>query len=196
VTAVRAENASFDGNVYALTLLTGVRPGSAHRLRRALAGLRRHESPFALPQTHFARLILIDRWLFEGPSAQRPVIPGEYLLFSAVIEGRTEADRDAYLEALCAHAPAAVDAIWGECVEAPPAPAAHPREFIAYATRHELRVRAFFNHYDAAPARAENACAVRESVRAFAADTQYLPAPELRARFLDDIDGWIDAAGG
>jgi hypothetical protein len=172
-------NIGVGGNVYALTILLAVRPGFAGELRAAARALGNGTSPFAnLTRTHFARLVVIDRFAFEGPAQDAPDVRGEFLLFTAVIDGKECRD---YLRTLWEHGGDELRAIWRLCRNAPADDDA--AAFVRWMLHHQLTARAFFRNYDGKVAEVQEALALRKRVRAFALANQYLTPPDLLREF-------------
>jgi hypothetical protein len=170
-------NIAIGGNVYALTILLRIRAGFTEELRAAARALPRDPSPFEnLPRTHFARLVVIDRFAFEGPAQEAPDVRGEFLLFTAVIDGKECRD---YLQALWDVED--LRAIWGLCENAPDDALA----FVRWMLAHQLTARAFFRDYDGTVAEVKAALELRDEVRAFALANQYVTPPDLYKRFRE-----------
>src|SRR4051812_481065 len=126
----RDRNAARDADVYALTILTAIRVGSEASLAAYVRGISRESSPFRLLRsTHFARLVVVDEL------AELPEVRTQHLLFSAVIDGTTKYDRDAYLREMCRSIPHEVDEIWGRCLGV--ASSADPVRFAATMAAHQ-----------------------------------------------------------
>jgi hypothetical protein len=174
-------NIAIGGNVYALTILLRIRTGFAEDVRQKTRALPRDPSPFAnLARTHFARLVVLDRLQFEGPARQAPDVRGQFLLFTAVIDGKECRD---YLGQLCVEGGEDLWAIWRLC-EGAPAGADGPA-FVRWMLRHQLTTRAFFRDYDGTAAQVNAALRLRDEVRAFALANQYATPPDLHARFRE-----------
>lgn len=183
----RDRNAALDADVYALTTLTAIRPGFEAAVAAHIRSMSRANSPFStLPATHFARLVVVDRL------AEMPDVRHQHLLFSAVIDGIDQRDRDDYLESMCKAIPAEVNAIWGRGLGAPDAPATDPPGFAAWMAAHELRARAFYTRYGASVAQVRHALRVRSEVRRFAAVTKYLTPDALRSAVAECSAGWLE----
>jgi hypothetical protein len=177
-------NIAIGGNVYALTILLPVRAGFASELRKAARALPRNPGPFgSLSRTHFARLVVLDRFAFEGPAQDAPDVRGEFLLFTAVIDGKECRD---YLRDLWNDGGDALRAMWGWCEDAP-ADDDDASDFLDWMLRHQVRTRAFFRDYDGTVAEVRQALELRSRVRAFALATQYFTPPDLHARFRQEF---------
>lgn len=178
----RDKNVAIGGQAYALNVLTPIRGGLEAELRELLAAIPAgRESPFAkLPGTHFARLVIVDRLAFEGARARKPALRLQYLLFSSVFDG----GREDYLRELCARIPDEAEAIWGRCLGAPTPVTADDDAFAAWIRHNQLQTGAFFAPYGhATVARIVGSLDRCRRLRAFALRTQYLSAPQLKARY-------------
>lgn len=178
----RDKNIAIDGQAYALNVLTPISPGCEAELRDLLASIPGGaHSPFArLPETHFARLVIIDRLAFEGPRERTPELRLQYLLFSSVFDGAL----DDYLRALCARIPREAEEIWGCCVGAPRPVAADGETFASWIRHNQVHTGAFFAPYgDATIDRITHSFELSRRLREFAEQTQYLTAPQLKERF-------------
>lgn len=187
----RDKNIAIDGQAYALNVLTPISPGREAEVRDLLAAIPAGaHSPFAsLPGTHFARLVIIDRLAFEGPRERRPELRLQYVLFSSVFDG----ELDDYLRALCARIPREAEQIWGCCAGAPRPVAADFETFASWIRHNQLQTGAFFAPYgDATVDRIIRSLELSRRLREFAEQTQYLIAPQLKARFHSTFrpEGW------
>jgi len=172
-------NIAIGGNVYALTTLLRIKPGFTDELRVAARALPREGSPFEnLSRTHFARLVVIDRFAFEGPAQAAPDVRGQFLLFTAVIDGKECRD---YLRELWDVD--ALHAIWDMCENAPDDAAG----FVRWMLGHQITTRAFFRDYDGTVGEVREALALRKRVRKFALANQYATPPDLHARFREEL---------
>lgn len=171
----RDPDAALGGDVYALTIITAIRRGCEAELCDHLASLDPEASPFRrLAGTHFARLVVLDT--LAGRSGD----PHQRLLFSAVIDGCSKADRDAFLTQMCTRMPEHVDAIWGRCRNPGRGLSQVPETFAQWMAGHQVRTQAFY-FMDAAPVpRIKQALRVHPQVRRFALRTQYLTPQALR----------------
>jgi hypothetical protein len=182
----RDPNVLLGGTAYALTVILAIRPGCEQLLRRRIrAWKKRPVSPFArLPNTHFARLVVLDRLVFEGPEERRPEISLQYLLFSATFDGDSGAARDRYLERMCERLPAEVESVFGLCAGAPCPVAENPARFRDWLVSNQLKVSAFYAHSPTAKVRdVRRARALRRRVRAFALRNPYERPRVLKKRF-------------
>jgi hypothetical protein len=171
------------GTVYALTVLLAIEPGRERRLRRRLKTWK--PSPFALlPSTHFARLVVLDRMVFEGPDRERPAFPLQYLLFSATFDGATTQARDEYLQAMCIEVPDHVEDVFGLCAGAPRPLAGNPVGFATWLVCHQIPPSAFYAHDPTATVQeVRDARALQARVREFALRNTYQRPRVLKANF-------------
>jgi hypothetical protein len=175
-------NIAIGGNVYALTILLEIRPGFSDDLREAAQKLPRNPGPFGgVAGTHFARLVVLDRLAYEGPARDAPDVRGEFLLFSAVIDGK---ECRTYLRRLWEQGGDDLRAIWRRCENAPSDDDA--AAFVRWMVRHQLTTRAFFRDYDGSVKQIQEALELRKQVREFALRTQYFTAPELFDAFTQE----------
>jgi hypothetical protein len=176
-------NIAIGGDVYALTTLLRIRTGFADELRDAAHALPRDPSPFdGLGGTHFARLVVLDRLAFEGPAQAAPDVRGQFLLFTAVIDGK---QCHGYLHELWSDGGDELRAIWRRCENAPgsdDAPA-----FVRWMLRHQVTTRAFFRDYDGTVGKVQQALELRKRVRAFALAHQYVTPPDLHREFRKEF---------
>ena len=176
-------NIAIGGNVYALTTLLRIKPGFTDELRGAARALPREGSPFEnLPRTHFARLVVIDRFAFEGPAQSAPDVRGQFLLFTAVIDGKECRD---YLRALWEQGGDELRAIWRRCENAPGDD--DMAAFVRWMLGNQITTRAFFRDYDGTVAEVRAALELRKRVRRFALANQYATPPDLHAHFREEL---------
>ena len=183
--AAREPNVAIGGRVYALTTLTAIRPGCTEALRERVLQLGARRSPFARVEgTHFARLVVIDRLPFEGPPQDAPSVRHQLLLFSAVFDGTTSQERDAYLARMCERVPEAVDRVWSLCLGAQEPVSADPHRFAYWVAGNQVKTRAFYAHCPTATVQEVRAAVVlQERVRRFAVGRQYLTPRALLQEF-------------
>jgi hypothetical protein len=176
-------NIAIGGNVYALTTLLEIRPGFADDLREAAQKLPRDPGPFGgVDGTHFARLVVLDRFAYEGPAPDAPDVRGEFLLFTAVIDGK---ECRSYLRRLWEQGGDELREIWQRCENAPSGDDA--AAFERWMVRHQLTARAFFRDYDGSVEEVKDALELRKQVREFAIRTQSFTAPDLYAAFQQEF---------
>ena len=178
----RDPNLMLGGASYALTVILAIRPGREVELRDRLVAWG--TSPFArLETTHFARLVVLDRMVFEGPDRERPLFPYQYLLFSATFDGESSEARDEYLERMCRRIPELED-VFGFCIGAPFPLAANPALFREWIVAHQYDVSAFFAHRPRARvADIRAALTLRRRIRRFAFRMAYRRPDELQRSF-------------
>jgi hypothetical protein len=177
---VRDPNVMIGGSSYALTVILAIRPGRERELRKRI--LAWPDSPFArLPSTHFARLVVLDRMVFEGPARLRPEFSLQYLLFSATFDGESSDD---YLEQMCREMPAELERVFGLCCGAPCPVAGDPARFRDWVVANQIPVSAFFAHRPTATvSQIKIARGLRRQVRDFALANAYLRPRVLQQRF-------------
>jgi hypothetical protein len=180
---VKDPNVLIGGTAYGLTVILAIRPGRERELRRRI--LDWDDSPFArLPNTHFARLVVLDRMVFEGPARLRPEFSLQYLLFSATFDGESAEARDDYLEQMCAQMPRELEHVFGLCCGAPCPVARDPAKFQRWIVDNQVPVSSFFAHApNATVPQIEDACRLRRRVRAFALANAYRRPDLLQRRF-------------
>ena len=106
------------GQAYSLTVLTPIIDGQETHLAQYLNALPTGDaSPLAgVPGTHFARWVVIDDVIYEGPDqGDRDHLEHPRLLFTSNFDG----DLDPYLEALRTGLGESADTIWGHCIRYP-----------------------------------------------------------------------------
>jgi hypothetical protein len=164
------------GNKYAFTALTPVRPHDVRRLRERLADLDRDAgSPFAsVPGLHFARWVVVDDVVYQGPPQRRDSWRNAYLLTTTTTDGVRHP-----LEEIRNHIADEADEIWGFCIGYPGRD--DRAAFVRYFQRNQIRTNRFFCGYPDA---------TLEDVKA---------ALDLQTRFVDfayghqsaDDDVWL-----
>jgi hypothetical protein len=173
------------GQAYSLTILTPIADGRESELANYLSGLQSgDQSPLAgVPGTHFARWVVIDDVISEGPAQGEPEhLQYARLLFTSNFDG----DLDPYLDALRAGLGASADAIWGHCIGYPGS--ADGSAFAAYLRRHQIDSSLFFAAYGERTVEdVKRSLAVRTKLIDFALRAQGLAAPELKAAFLEEF---------
>jgi hypothetical protein len=179
-------NGNVSGGAYALTVLTPITPGQEAKLRSHLDALPTEQrSPLArLTSTHFARYIVIDDLVYQGPPQKPDRLSCAYLLFTSNFDG----DLDAYLEDMHAYLREDADAIWGHCVGYPGS--ADLDSFKAYFRHNQLPTTFFVAAYpDATVSEVRAALALRQRVVDFALRSQGMEPDELHQAFLEDFSG-------
>lgn len=167
------------GQAYALTVLTPIAPGSESDLKSYLESLTHGQSPFArLPRTHFARWVIVPRFVNDAKQPEKEELSCQYLLFTSNFDGPL----DSYLDELCRKLAPEAQVIWGRCIGCPPG-AAGP-ELKAYLLRNQIDTGFFVAAYgQATVADVHVAIAVRELMIDFAVDSQGMAPPELQQAF-------------
>jgi len=173
------------GQAYALTVLTPIIDGHETQLAQYLNGLQSGEqSPLAaVPGTHFARWVVIDDVIYEGPDqGEREHLQHSRLLFTSNFDGKL----DPYLDALRTGLGESADAIWGHCIGYPRGDDADA--FAKYLRHHQVGTSLFFASYgDRTVQDVKRSLALRSKVVEFALRAQGLPAAELKAAFLQEF---------
>ncbi len=173
------------GQAYSLTVLTPIIDGRETELAQYLNGLEAGEqSPLAgVPGTHFARWVVIDDVIYEGPQqGEREHLEHSRLLFTSNFDG----DRAPYFEALRTGLGDSVDTIWGHCIGYP---GSDDRDaFADYLRRHQIDSSLFFAAYgDRTVAEVKRSLTRRTAFIDFVLRTQGLPAAELKSAFLQEF---------
>jgi hypothetical protein len=174
---------NFDSNVsgqaYALTVLTPMTPGKGAELSDYLGGLTHDHSPFArLPRTHFARWVIVPRFVNDATQPEKEELSHEYLLFTSNFDGPL----DSYLDELCTELAPEARETWGRCVGCPADAAG--ADLKAYLLHNQIDTGFFVAAYGRATAAdVRAAIAVRELMIDFAVDSQGMPPAELQQAF-------------
>lgn len=102
------------GQAYSFLALTPVIAGREVGLRAYIWSLPAGSgSPLArLPQTHFARWVLIPELVYEGPPQRPDPLKSQYLLFTSCFDGT---EPGPYLDAVRDQMGEEADRIWGNC---------------------------------------------------------------------------------
>jgi hypothetical protein len=173
------------GQAYSLTVLAPILDGHEAELVRYLNGLQSGDrSPLGrVRDTHFARWVVIDNVVYEGPDqGDRDQLQHARLLFTSNFDGQL----DAYLEALRAGLGDSADAIWGHCIGYPGASDAGA--FGEYLRHHQIDSSLFFAAYgDRTVEDVKRSLAVRTKFVGFAVRAQGLSAPDLKTAFLEEF---------
>lgn len=175
------------GQAYSLTVLTPIIDGHETRLAQHLDALPSGDaSPLAgVPGTHFARWVVIDDVIYEGPDqGARDHLRHARLLFTSNFDG----DLDPYLEAMRTGLGDSADTIWGHCIGYP---GRGDRDaFDRYMRHHQIDSSLFFAAYgDRTVQDVKRSLAVRTKLVEFALRAQGLGAVELKAAFLEAFGG-------
>ena len=168
------------GQAYSLTVLTVVRRGEVNALAQRLAALPTGAaSPLArVPGTHFARWVIVDDVVYEGPPQRRDHLKAARLLFTSNFDGPLED----YLDRMCAELGNDADDIWGACAGYP---GSHdPAAWVAWLTIHQIDSALFFAAYgDQTVGRVQTNLERRARLMQFVLDNRGAPPAELQARF-------------
>lgn len=170
------------GQAYSLTVLAPILPGHADDLAGhldTLAGL--HASPLArVPGTHFARWVVIDDVVYEGPPQKRDHLSAPRLLFTSNFDGELAP----YLEGMRTGMGTDADAIWSHCAGYP----GHEDDaaWAPWFDAHQIDSSLFFGAYgDRTVQQVLGSLDARSKLRQFALDHRGTPAAELQTRFLE-----------
>jgi hypothetical protein len=129
------------GDKYAFTALTPVRPRDVPALRDLLCGLSDAGSPFAgVPGLHFARWVLVDDVVYQGPAQRRDSWRNAYLLTSTTTDGTTAPLKDLY-----AGLGPAADDVMRHCIGYPGRD--DEDAFVRYFRHNQVRTNRFFSGY-------------------------------------------------
>lgn len=176
---------NISGQAYSLTVITPIIAGRETELAHYLNSLQSgDQSPLAgVHGTHFARWVVIDDVVFEGPEqGQREHLARPRLLFTSNFDGQL----DRYLEALRTGLGDSADTIWGHCVGYPGAEDAG--SFTRYLRHHQIDSSLFFAAYgDRTVEDVKRSLVLRTRFIEFALRAQGLPASELKAAFLQEF---------
>lgn len=174
------------GQAYALTVMTPIIEGRESSLTRYLGALQGGSaSPLArVSGTHFARWVVIDDVVYEGPGQRRDHLNRGRLLFTSNFDGPLEP----YLERLRTGLGQAADTIWGHCPGYPGRDDADA--FAGYLRGHQIESSLFFSAYgDRSVEDVTRSLALRRKVIDFALSSQGMAASELQATFLETFGG-------
>jgi hypothetical protein len=172
------------GQAYALTVLTPILAGHESALARYLDGLGSGlASPVSrVPGTHFARWVVMDDVVYEGPGQKRDHLKLARLLFTSNFDGPL----DPYLEGLRAGLAGAADEIWSHCAGYPGSQ--DDGAFASYMRAHQVESALFFSAYgESTVAEVKRSLAVRSAVIEFALRAQGLGGGELQAAFRESL---------
>jgi hypothetical protein len=173
------------GQAYSLTVMTPIVNGHETQLAGYLDGLQsRDQSPLAgVRGTHFARWVVIDDVIYEGPDeGDREHLKHARLLFTSNFDG----ELDPYLEALRTGLGDSADTIWGNCIGYPGSGEAGA--FADYMRHHQIDSSLFFTAYgDRTVEEVKRSLELRTKFVEFALKAQGLPASELKAAFLQEF---------
>jgi hypothetical protein len=173
------------GQAYSLTVLTPIVDGHDAELARYLNSLQSGDrSPLGrVRDTHFARWVVIDNVIYEGPDqGDREQLQHARLLFTSNFDGQL----DSYLESLRTGLGDSADAIWGHCIGYPGSSDAGA--FGEYLRHHQIDSSLFFAAYgDRTVEDVKRSLALRTKFVGFAVRAQGLSAPDLKTAFLEEF---------
>jgi len=175
------------GQAYSLTVLTPIVDGHEIELADYLNRLQTgDQSPLARVRgTHFARWVVIDDVIFEGPEqGERDHLQHPRLLFTSNFDG----DLEPYLEALRTDLADSADSIWSHCIGYPGT--GDPDAFVRYFRHHQIDSSLFFAAYgDRTVEEVKRGLAARAKLIAFALRAQGMQAADLKSAFLREFGG-------
>jgi hypothetical protein len=165
------------GDAYAFMAMTPIVDGMETELRSYIEGFTQETSPFAaLPQTHFARWVIVRDWVNDRSQPHQDHLGCAYLLFTANLHG----DIEVYLDALCGRPEA--ETIWSRCAGAPKPCSGDALK--AYLLHNQIDTGFFVAAYpDASVEQVRESLALREQLIAFAAHSQGMDAEALQRDF-------------
>jgi hypothetical protein len=171
------------GEAYAFMAMTPIADGMEAELRSHIEGLTQDTSPFAaLPQTHFARWVIVRDWVNDRSQPRQDHLGCAYLIFTANLHGPI----DGYLDALCGRPEA--EAIWSRCVGAPTPSSGDALK--AYLLHNQIDTGFFVAAYpDASVEQVRESLALRERLIAFAGRSQGIDAEALQRTFNAEFGG-------
>lgn len=170
------------GQARALTLLVPIDPARASALATLLDGLPTGaDSPLArVPGTHFARWVVLDQLLYQGPPQRRDDWSAPRLLFTTNFDGPL----DRYVDALRTGLGDDGDRIFGHCAGYPGR--ADAARWSAWLLGHHAPSALFFAAYgDQTVHEVQANLELRARLIAFALEAQGLAPERLQARFAE-----------
>ena len=180
--------ANLNGSAYGLTILCPIvaddEKGASPitDLRDYLRILPRGtKSPFCkVPETHLARLSIIDDVFFEGTIAKEDHLKSKYLWFNTNFDG----DVVSYLESMYSNIPAEIEKIWHCCI-AFPGIAAGREKWKQYMLKCQVDTTFFFAAVnDMSVEEMLRALMLKQEFSAFVASHQGRGAPQLKKDFI------------
>ncbi len=179
---MRHPDRNVSGQASALTVLTPVLPERISALAGHLDALPGGErSPLArVAGTHFARWVVIDDVVYEGPPQPRDALAAPRLLFTSNFDGRLEP----YLEALRTGLGEDADAIWSHCAGYPGRE--EPGAWSGWLRAHQVDSGLFFAAYgDRTVSEVLAHLDLRSRLMRFALEAQALAPEVLQSRFQE-----------
>jgi hypothetical protein len=179
---VREADHDVFGQARALTVLAPVEPGRTSDLAALLDTLPGGpEGPLARVRgTHFARWVVLDQLVYQGPPQRRDAWKAPRLLFTSNFDGAL----DAYLEALRTGLAGDGDAIFGHCTGYPGS--ADAQAWTAWLRARTVPSALFFAAYGEQTVEEVRAnLELRSRLIAFALGAQGLEPAELQVRFRE-----------
>jgi hypothetical protein len=181
---VRAAARDRCGQAEALTAFMPITAGRESALAQLLDKLALGDgSPLArVAGTHFARFVVLDAPVYEGPPQRRDSWKAARLLFTTNFDGPLES----YLEGLRTGLGPDGDAIFGHCAGYPGS--ADAREWVTWLLAHRVVSSLFFAAYgDQDVATVVANVDARARLIAFALGAQGLAPAELQASFMKEF---------
>ncbi len=172
--------ANTNGQAFALMTASPVLAGRAPALRAYLGRLPTGEdSPLArMGTTHFARWLVIDDLVYQGPPQVRDHLKSSYLIFVSNFDGPLAS----YLDAIVRRMPVEADAIWRNCVDYQGV--VDSTKFAQFIRRNQIDTTFFFSAYpDASVARVRESLRTREQFTDFAVSAQGMDPAALHRAF-------------
>ncbi|MGI8595036.1 MAG: hypothetical protein ACR2ML_11845 [Solirubrobacteraceae bacterium] len=172
------------GQAYSLTVLTPVLPERLNALAGHLDALPgAGQSPLArVPGTHFARWVVIDDVIYQGPPQPRDALAAPRLLFTSNFDGPLEP----YLEALRTELGVEADAIWSHCTGYPGR--GEPGPWAEWLRAHQVDSALFFSAYgDQTVSEVRENLELRSRLMRLALEAQGLTPAKLQSRFKEDF---------
>jgi hypothetical protein len=177
-----ASDNDVSGQARALTLLVPIEPARATDLASTLDTLGTgDDSPLARVRgTHFARWVVLDQLVYQGPPQKRDSWKAPRLLFTSNFDGPL----DRYLEALRTGLGADGDRIFGCCSGYPGS--ADARAWSSWLTARSVPSSLFFAAYGSETVdEVRTNLELRARLIAFALEAQGLEPARLQARFKE-----------
>lgn len=168
------------GQAYALTVMTPVLAHRADTLRAYLSDLPPGENgPLArMRTTHFARWLVLDDLVYQGPPQKQDRLQSPYLVFVSSFDG----ELDRYLADMVALMGPEMDEIWGSCVGYPGS--ANPKAVARYLKHNQIDTSFFVAAYpDATVGEVRASLRLRKDLTDFAIAAQAMDAATLHESF-------------
>jgi hypothetical protein len=174
------------GSAYAFMAVTPILPGQGDALEQRLAALPGGEaSPLAgMGTTHFARWLVLNDLVYQGPPQKRDSLQSAYLFFVSNFDG----ELDTYLDAMLATMRAEAEAVWSCCVGFPGT--ADPAKFKTYLKHNQVETTFFVSAYpEASVSDVRKAMDLRGRITEFAITAQTLDTDSLHQAWTREFAG-------